>query len=86
MHLSGIEIIPFYKKFLWRGKMLGSIEGEMARQCAEFIQASPQTYPYCHKYSLLGSNSNTYAQWVLKAFSQLGKLSANAIGKGYTVK
>ncbi len=81
---SGIEVIPFYRGLLWPGKLLSSIEGESARQCSDFIKRSPQMYPYCNTYSLVGPNSNTYAQWVLNNFPEWQvKLPGNAFGKRY---
>jgi hypothetical protein len=82
--LRGIEIILFWKKFFWRGKLLGQIDGEVAQRMANFIENSPTTYPYCEKYSFLGPNSNTYAQWILNNFSEFkARLPRNAFGKNF---
>lgn len=85
---SGIEMINFMpKKFLWKGRLFYSIEGEdgsLAHQMYEFISNSKNNYPYRDQYNLLGPNSNTYAEWVLSSFSELNiKLPWNSLGKRY---
>jgi hypothetical protein len=84
---SGIEIFPFTKKFLWQGKLLGSLEGNAgseAERMVEFIENSSLSYLNKDKYSFFGPNSNTYAQWVLSHFPGFKpKLPKNAFGKGY---
>jgi len=43
---------------------------------------SKENYPHLKKYSLYGTNSNTYAQWVLAHFAEIGTtLPWNAFGK-----
>ena len=83
----GLEMFLFLNKPNWRSKCLGSIEGDNSSSAgliASFIEKSPETYPYCHKYSLTGPNSNTYAQWVLDKFPEFKiVLSHNSIGKDY---
>jgi hypothetical protein len=80
----GIEIIPFWKKFFWPGKLLGIIEGETAKKMAEFLENSPTAYSYCNKYNFLEPNSNTYAQWVLNNFPEIKiKLPWNSFGKNF---
>jgi hypothetical protein len=50
----------------------------------KIIEKSKQNYPYIDDYSLLGSNSNTYAQWVLNHSKNIKKiLPRNAFGKNY---
>ena len=84
---QGIEIIPFSQKYFWKGKLLGKIEGETAKQMAEFIESSPTIYPFCNKYFLSGPNSNTYAQWILDNFPEFKvKLPWNSLGRNYKVK
>lgn len=82
---QGTEIIPFCRKFYWKGKLLSYIEGDessVARKMADFIENSKDTYPYCDKYSLIGLNSNTYAQWILNNFPESNiKLPWNCFGK-----
>lgn len=81
---QGIEIIPFWKKFFWTAKLLGQIEGEEAERIIDFIENSPTTYPFCEKYSFIGPNSNTYAQWVLNNFPEFKtKLPWNSFGKNF---
>ncbi len=81
---QGIEVLPFVGKYVWRGKLLGKIEGEEAQQMASFIKNSPNTYPYTQKYILTGPNSNTYAAWVLNAFPEFRvELPWNTFGKGF---
>jgi len=81
---QGINIIPFYLKYFWKGKLLGQIEGEPAKRMAEFIENSPTNYPHTNEYSLIGPNSNTYAQWIIDHFPELNvKLPWSSIGKNY---
>jgi len=78
---SGIGIFPFSEKWLWRGRLLGRVEGEAAKKMIDFIKTSKTDYPH-KKYSLGGANSNTYAQWVLDHFDEIGlRLPWNAFGK-----
>ncbi len=82
---QGIEIFPFFQKYLWSGKLVSVIEGDensLAAQMAKFIEGSHENYPHKEKYSLLGPNSNTYVQWVLDHFPQADMcLPWNAFGK-----
>ena len=88
---QGTAMFFFSKKHVWREvRVLGVIEGDegsLAHRMAEFIEASPETYSSCHRYSLTGPNSNTYAQWVLDRFPDCGlRLPWNSFGKNYTMK
>ncbi|MES2007180.1 MAG: DUF3750 domain-containing protein [Patescibacteria group bacterium] len=84
---QGMRIIPFINAFRWRPKLLFTTEGgegSVAQRMADFIEASKETYPHLHTYSLLGPNSNTYVQWVLDAFPEVkAKLPWNAFGKNF---
>lgn len=83
---QGVEIIPFYQKYFWKGRLLGEVEGEAAKRAANFIENSPKTYPYCYKYFPTGPNSNTYTQWVLNHLPEFNvKLPLNSFGKDYKV-
>ena len=83
---QGLAIIPPLA-FYWGSTLVGHVAGDSAKQIADFIERSPETYPYTYTYSLLGPNSNTYGQWVLDAFPQMDMvLPWNAFGKGYTSK
>lgn len=81
---QGIVKYFFSEKYLWnRSELLGYIEGDVAREMAEFIESSPQSYPFCYRYSLRGPNSNTYVQWVLARFPESKlRLPWNSFGKG----
>ena len=86
--LQGIAKFFFTEKYLWgNGRLLGYVEGDsgsLASQMADFIENSPQSYPYCHTYSLKGPNSNTYVQWVLNKFPQSNLcLPWNSFGKNF---
>lgn len=74
----------------WKVRLLGKIEGgegSLAQKMIEFIEKTPETYPFCYQYFLTGHNSNTYIQWVLNHFPEFpAKLPFNAFGKGYKVK
>lgn len=84
---QGIEIIPFLKKFYWRSKLIEVINGEDAKEMIKFIETSPINYPYLDRYKLYRSNSNVYAQWVLKNFPDAKvDLPKNAVGKRYANK
>src|SRR4051812_4126690 len=42
----GIEIIPYWLKYLWKGELLGILEGDegsLAEEMVRFIENSPQT-------------------------------------------
>jgi len=53
---QGITKYFFSDKYLWgSSKLLGYIEGgvgSLANQMSDFIESSPQSYPYCYTYSL----------------------------------
>lgn len=83
----GIEIIPYWMRFLWKGHLIGSVEGNensLAQRMVECIEQSSITYPFKDRYSVLGPNSNTYPQWVLNHFPEAKlKLPWNSYGKAY---
>ena len=82
---SGIEVFPYLPRPLWKGRCLGLLEGgedSDAKRMADLIVDSLRAYPYVNTYSLLGPNSNTYAQWVIDKFPECGwQLPWNAFGK-----
>jgi hypothetical protein len=86
----GIEILPYWMRYLWRGRLIGHIEGDEnseAQRVVNFIENSYATYPYRDRYFFLGPNSNTYLQWVLDHFPDFkAELPWNAYGKNYTMK
>ncbi len=79
---SGIEIIPFIRrKPLWKGRLLKQVDGDLAKRMIDVITSSHEQYPF-KEYSLIGTNSNTYAQWVLDHFEELDfELPWNSFGK-----
>jgi hypothetical protein len=85
--MEGIEIFPLVQKYLWKGRILKSIEGDdgsLAKRMADFIDESVTAYPYKDRYALLGPNSNTYIGWILEHFPESGmRLPWTAIGKGF---
>ena len=83
---SGIEVIPFIRKEpLWKGELLATIEGDRAKEIIDLLRESATRYPYRDTYSLVGINSNTYAQWVLDHFDDVdASLPINSIGKHAT--
>lgn len=87
---QGIEIIPYYRKYFWQGNLVGFAQGDensFVRHMIELIENSPTTYPYRDKYFLTGPNSNTYVQWVLTKFPEVGvTLPTSAIGKNTEIK
>jgi len=51
---------------------------------AKVIEASPDRYPYPHRYRYWpGPNSNTYVQWILDQAQIPHLLSRRGLGKGY---
>jgi hypothetical protein len=84
---KGIEIIPFYRKYYWKARLIEMISGDDAEKVIQLIESSPQTYPYLDRYKLYRSNSNVYAQWILKHFPDVKvDLPKNAVGKRYAKK
>lgn len=87
---QGVEMFFFTDRYKWKHVrllgVLGGDEGSLAHRMVELIERSPELYPSCEKYRLLGPNSNTYAQWVLNHFPECGlRLPWNSYGKGYAV-
>lgn len=84
---SGLFILPIDIPFFFKSRKLGEIQGNSnspAEKMAKFIKNSINTYPYMHKYHLLGPNSNTYAQYVLNQFPECKiKLGITHIGRNY---
>lgn len=78
---SGTGIFPGNFKHCWRAKLIGLYEGEFAKDYVHFIMDSINMYPN-KNYSKLGTNSNTYTQWVLDKCPKINvKLPWNCIGK-----
>lgn len=76
----------FWKNFTLRGYIEGG-EGSTAHQMTDFILNSKNTYPYRDIYFVLGPNSNTYPQWVMKAFPGFkARLPWNAFGKMFKIR
>ena len=68
----------------WKAKLLGSVEGDIAKNVIEYIKNTQINYPYKNKYCWNGPNSNTYVRWILDQFPEFKiKLSARFIGKNY---
>ncbi|MCR4328895.1 MAG: DUF3750 domain-containing protein [Patescibacteria group bacterium] len=84
---QGIEVFPYIEGLFWNAKLLKEVEGDVALRMAEYIESSPDMYPYNTRYFLTGPNSNTYTQWVLNHFPELDvTLPWNSFGKGYAIK
>ena len=88
---QGVEMFVFSDKYHWNNtELVGVVEGDedsLAKRMAEFIENSPQTYPYCSRYVLGGPNSNSYAQWVLNKFPESNmRLPWNSFGKSAAPK
>jgi hypothetical protein len=81
------KIFLISDKFHNQSKLIGMIEGEEAIKIINFIKNSPENYPFKERYVLLGPNSNTYAEWVIRNFPESNlKLPWNAFGKNYEYK
>jgi hypothetical protein len=81
---QGIEIHPILRNSFWKGRLLGQADGDLAKRMIEFVENSPNNYPFCYRYSLTGPNSNTYVQWVLNKFPEFKvSLPGNCFGKDY---
>lgn len=90
----GTTILPIYSKaFYSKGnfstKLIGSVtsdESGLAGKMVDFIENSPNTYPYLNAYHFVGPNSNTFVQWILNNFPDFkAKLPWNAFGKKHRV-
>lgn len=85
----GIEIIPYYLKYLWKGYLIGSIEGDensTAQKLVNFVENSYLNYPFRDRYFFIGPNSNTYPQWIINHFPEFKiNLPWNSFGKGYKI-
>jgi hypothetical protein len=83
--LSGLPVFFFSKKYCFKSKCIGCIEGDansVARHAADLIEDTLSSYPYKNSYNLLGTNSNTYVDWILKQCSQIPVvLPWNCFGK-----
>jgi hypothetical protein len=86
--IEKIQLIP--KKFLWNATMINHTEGDknsLAKKMIDLIENSPKIYSDRNRYSFIGPNSNTYAQWVLNNFPDFKiKLPWNSFGKNYKNK
>lgn len=81
---QGLNTFTFLKKPINKTKMVGMIEGEIAQNMIDFIEEIPKNYRYLDKYRIWGPNSNTFAEYVIKHFSESGFcLPRNAFGKNY---
>ncbi len=84
--VEGLPVLFFFQEFYWKSRMLGVVEGPLAEKMIDFIEKSPSVYQYCYTYSLLGPNSNTYAQWVIDHFPESNfSLPSNAFGKNFKI-
>jgi len=84
---SGIEMLPYNSNLFWSAKLIGKIEGDYAKKMIKLIKDSREKYPYYNKYSLIGTNSNTYAQWILNHFPELDfSLPWNSFGKNILLR
>jgi len=51
---------------------------------ADFIEKSKEAYPFLNRYSILGPNNNTFAQWVINHFPESNfQLPRNSFGRHY---
>lgn len=71
-----------------KGFVLNSIDGNVgsvAHKIVEFVKTQVHSYPYINSYRYFpGPNSNTFTQWVLDQFPDLGfKLPWTAVGKDF---
>lgn len=84
---TGIEVLPGWRKYMWKGSVRGVVSGgedSAAGKMINVIENSFKAYPFVEKYSLLSANSNTYTQWVLDQFPDVDiELPWNAIGKKF---
>jgi hypothetical protein len=82
---TGISRFPYSQKLLRKARLEGYIEGDNhsdAKKTIDFIESSPESYPFRDYYRLFGPNSNTYAQWVLDHNPKFKvSLPDNSLGK-----
>lgn len=88
---DGVTILPYVRGFCWKNiQLLGAIEGgedSLACKMINFIERSPERYPYKDTYRLLGPNSNTYIQWILDNFPEWQMvLPRRAVGKNFKIR
>lgn len=86
---QGINVFYFPKNVFWKAKLLGYIdgdEGSTAQRMINFIENSKAIYPYVYSYSLIGPNSNSYAEWILSKFPEFRvSLPWNSVGKNFKI-
>jgi hypothetical protein len=82
---AGLGVLPYFEThFSYHASLIGYEENQIAEEMAKFIENSPVTYPFLHKFFLTGPNCNTYANWILgQAKNSKLKLPWNAFGKDY---
>jgi hypothetical protein len=87
---ASFGVIEMKGRAPWGATLVRCVEGDedsAAHRLAQFIEKTPQIYPYLEKYNLTGPNSNTYIQWVLDNFPELGvKTPWNTFGTGYKAR
>lgn len=68
----------------WQTQLIGSIEGEIAKEVINYIKNTKENYISFNKYNWNGPNSNTYVESILNKFPEFKiKLSSRFIGKNF---
>ncbi len=65
--------------------VIAEVFDDQAQSIADFIETQSPNYPCRFAYEVLGLNSNTYIEWVLRQTGWNVALSARAIGKDAAV-
>jgi hypothetical protein len=84
---NGLGIIPATNNPRWKTTVLYSVSGpehSLAHRLVEATEASISNYQHKNRYSLVGPNSNTYIQSILRSVTECDYLlPTRAIGSHY---
>ena len=58
------------KSALFRSRILGRVEGRLAKKMVNFLRSRSRHYRNAHTYSYVKTNCNTFTQWVIKHFPE----------------
>ena len=88
IHKNVLKPTSWFYKELEDNKLIGKVEGLIAKETINFIEKNILNYPYKNRYSYFpGPNSNTFTQWILNNNPKVKiKLPFRAIGKCYAKK
>jgi len=81
----GVNVFPFFRNPRWGTSLVGRAEGDVAKRVINFLDKEAKNYKFKGRYWFFpGPNSNTFVNWVLCKFPELGvNLGWRAFGKNY---